>query len=33
MSIFKNFIENIHPEKLSCLEWSEDFFDKYTDEI
>jgi len=33
LSIFRKFIEDIHPEKSSCLDWSEDFFDNFTEEI
>ena len=31
--IFRTYIEDVHPERECCLEWSENFFDKFTEEI
>ena len=33
LKIFRSYIENVHPDKICCLEWSENFYDDYTEEI
>lgn len=33
LSIFRSFIEYVHPKRISCLDWSEDFFDQFTEQI